>query len=105
MTDTVDGDFASTEQTLFRALLMYRGGDWHRKANNAAEGRPTNDPVAALEALLLVTATALEKYQGRLCTKSEVPVVVADGSVDWNLIERGTRTRTAETSVGRRGIH
>jgi len=88
MTYTADDSMpSSSEKIKYQAVLTYAGslGDM-RKGTIAAKGKPSNDAIAALEALLFVTATALEKFQGNVCKDASAPAAVADGMIDEALV-------------------
>ena len=83
MTDTADTNYSSTPK--YQAVLTYISGFGQamRKNTVAAKGPPSDGVVTALESLLLVTAAALEKYQGNVVTKDlAVPVEIAGGVID-----------------------
>lgn len=86
-TYTADEPLASAEKVKFQALLTYANGiGENRRANVAAKGQPSDDLISAYEALLLVTASALEKYQGNVCKEATMPTSIANGMIDEALI-------------------
>ncbi|KAI6854598.1 hypothetical protein KC343_g14679 [Hortaea werneckii] len=72
----------------FQAILTYHYGmNCSSKGIAAKSGiRPTAE--AAVESLFMVTATALERYQGNVMRDIGQPTDVADGVIDTGLLRR-----------------
>lgn len=72
----------------FQAILIYGYGAYRDSRAIAARGgiRPTVD--SALESLFMVTATALERYQGNVMREIAQPTDVAEGTIDTGVLRR-----------------
>ena len=72
---------ADTEKPKMQAVLTYYSNVV------AARGPPCDDYIGSLEALLLVTATALEKFQGNIMPKPpKAPTTISGGMIDEALV-------------------
>ena len=78
----------------FQAILTYRYGMNCSSIGIAAKGGicPTVD--AAVESLFMVTATALERYQGNVMREIGKPADVAEGMIDTGLLRRQSKDKS-----------
>ncbi|KAI7154702.1 hypothetical protein KC349_g7468 [Hortaea werneckii] len=82
------------ESRAFQAVLTYRYGMNCSSIGIAAKGGifPTVD--RAVESLFMVTATALERYQGNGMRDVGQPVDVAEGVIDTGLLRRQSKDKS-----------
>lgn len=78
----------------FQAVLTYRYGMNCSSIGIAAKGEFCPTAESAVESLFIVTATALEKYQGNVMRAVGQPVDVAEGVIDTGLLRRQSKDRS-----------
>ncbi|TKA23691.1 hypothetical protein B0A50_06527 [Salinomyces thailandicus] len=101
ITVTTDEHNVPTEKPLYQALLTYVSSAGSRHNNLAARGEPSPSAIEALESLLFVTASALERYQGNVLKEMGKPAMVAGGMVDEGIVFGKT---WKEVFGGRKGV-
>ena len=79
---------ADAPKLQYQAGLTFTGTAMQnlRKGSLAARGQPSDSVVGALHNLLLVTATALEKYQGNVLQDARAPEEIVGGVIDQALV-------------------
>ncbi|KAI7208456.1 hypothetical protein KC333_g9139 [Hortaea werneckii] len=82
------------ESQAFQAILTYRYGMNCSSIGIAVKGGICPSVESAVESLFMVTATALEKYQGNVMRDVGQPVDVAEGVIDTGLLRRQSKDKS-----------
>jgi hypothetical protein len=88
MTSSRDNSQRKVSGRQYEAVLTYPGGfvTTLRAGSLAARGPSRDSVIQALEGLLDVTASELEKFQGHVMQDADAPMEVAGGLVDESLV-------------------